>query len=293
MKIHAGKILSSVLVLIMVLGFSSLSFAAGNGVLTGGDSPTAADARAILRAAVGLDSLTPEEEIAADIDMDGAVTSSDARLALRIAVGLEAVDGKLYFNEYEVLRSGHFYAEMDASDAEGNNTIRIGLTDSTLYFGFAMESAELTMDMTFLTRGGSVYLLDEAGAQYAPVSSEVFSELEDFGFALNDLEEEAKSFSLLPPLDEADAKTFAFYGDKRCDVYSFYEEDGSMRIYMDGKKLVAISSFDADNRLIDATSFSCVTLTVPAEKTNVPASYKAADVFELMASVLFGSFDDE
>ncbi len=50
---------------------------------------TSADARAALRAAVGLDVLTEKQTKAADADKNGTITSNDARAILRCAVGLE------------------------------------------------------------------------------------------------------------------------------------------------------------------------------------------------------------
>ncbi len=50
---------------------------------------TAADARLILRAAVGLEELSSLQKKAADVDGDGAITAADARSVLRAAVGLE------------------------------------------------------------------------------------------------------------------------------------------------------------------------------------------------------------
>ena len=50
---------------------------------------SSSDARAALRAAVGLDMLTAEQKTAADADGDNNITSADARLILRAAVGLE------------------------------------------------------------------------------------------------------------------------------------------------------------------------------------------------------------
>lgn len=52
---------------------------------------TAADARYILRAAVGLVTLTGKAFQAADADRDGSLSAADARLALRAAVGLETL----------------------------------------------------------------------------------------------------------------------------------------------------------------------------------------------------------
>ncbi len=54
-----------------------------------GDSKiSAADARLVLRAAVGLEDKKGKESVL-DVDGDGSVTASDARLVLRFAVGLE------------------------------------------------------------------------------------------------------------------------------------------------------------------------------------------------------------
>lgn len=50
---------------------------------------TAMDARLALRAAVGLEILTPEQITAADVNLDSRITAADARRILRAAVGLE------------------------------------------------------------------------------------------------------------------------------------------------------------------------------------------------------------
>ncbi|MCR5041554.1 MAG: hypothetical protein K6C36_05555 [Clostridia bacterium] len=57
---------------------------------TGGTEVTAADARLILRASIGLDTLKKGLQFwCADADEDGEITAADARLALRMAVMLE------------------------------------------------------------------------------------------------------------------------------------------------------------------------------------------------------------
>ena len=52
---------------------------------------TAADARLVLRAAVGLEDFTAAQKALADPDADGEITAADARLVLRAAVGLERI----------------------------------------------------------------------------------------------------------------------------------------------------------------------------------------------------------
>lgn len=52
---------------------------------------TAADARLVLRHAVGLEKFTESQKNVADVDFDKKITASDARLVLRAAVGLETL----------------------------------------------------------------------------------------------------------------------------------------------------------------------------------------------------------
>ena len=60
------------------------------GDVDGDGNITSADALTILRASVGLSSLSPEQTKLADVDGDGNVTSADALLVLRHSVGLSS-----------------------------------------------------------------------------------------------------------------------------------------------------------------------------------------------------------
>ncbi len=53
---------------------------------------TASDARMILRASVGLDTLNEQQTALADVDWDNELDAADARLVLRASVGLEKVN---------------------------------------------------------------------------------------------------------------------------------------------------------------------------------------------------------
>lgn len=53
------------------------------------DVVTTADARIVLRAAVGLEELTDTQIQAADMDQNGTITTADSRIILRMAVGLD------------------------------------------------------------------------------------------------------------------------------------------------------------------------------------------------------------
>ena len=70
-----------------------ISVSAASGDVDADGKVTAADARFVLRAAVGLENVRPGSELFtdADVDGDGKLTAGDARALLRAAVGLEAL----------------------------------------------------------------------------------------------------------------------------------------------------------------------------------------------------------
>ena len=85
-------IISTILAAAMLLACLTAAFAARPGDMDADSKVTASDARTVLRAAVGLDVLTPEQFAAADADHDNKITASDARLVLRVSVGLDALN---------------------------------------------------------------------------------------------------------------------------------------------------------------------------------------------------------
>ena len=62
------------------------------GDVDGDGSLTAGDARTVLRASVGLDTLDKDKQIIADVDFKDSVSAGDARMILRASVGLENID---------------------------------------------------------------------------------------------------------------------------------------------------------------------------------------------------------
>ncbi|MBE6813083.1 MAG: hypothetical protein E7523_09405 [Ruminococcaceae bacterium] len=67
-------------------------FGQPKGDIDGDGALTAGDARLILRASVGLETLTPEQTALADTDEDGMLDAGDARLVLRVSVDLETLN---------------------------------------------------------------------------------------------------------------------------------------------------------------------------------------------------------
>ena len=89
------KVMSVVLAFIMLMSMGIYSSAKeqyyrlGDFDLDG--EITAADARMVLRAAVGLETLTDFQKLISDYDGNGDISAADARMVLRTCVGLETV----------------------------------------------------------------------------------------------------------------------------------------------------------------------------------------------------------
>ncbi len=92
-------LVTAVIIMLFTLAFSSNAALVGD--VTGeNDGITAADARIILRASVGLETLTDEVYLLADTDENGNITAADARIVLRMSVGLEE---QLHYYTKEIL----------------------------------------------------------------------------------------------------------------------------------------------------------------------------------------------
>ncbi len=77
------------LTLVLIASCLTPAFAALKGDVDDTPGVSASDARIVLRAAVGLEALSPEQTAAANVDGEDGISASDARLILRAAVGLE------------------------------------------------------------------------------------------------------------------------------------------------------------------------------------------------------------
>ncbi len=92
------RILSVILCIVMLLSVIPMGLASAliAGDIDGDDGVSAADARLVLRASVGLETLSAEQIAAADADRDGTISAADARLVLRASVGLETLHSHEY-----------------------------------------------------------------------------------------------------------------------------------------------------------------------------------------------------
>ena len=290
------KFMSVLLAAVLAFSMSAAVFAARNGDMDGDNIITAGDARSILRAAVGLD--TPDEALAqlADLDMDGNITAGDARTALRAAVGLDVIGDAVCYNDYDVLRSGRYLAEFTIPEEGMTEPMVLAIGDGASYMRVSMADdsfaefgiTSLTLPLLFTEQ--EVYLLDEKNKQYGPFP------FEEFGMSADELTDlsGADLFSALKPLSEADEMVEGSFNGKPCTVYTFRYANGSVKAFMNGKKLAAICYYNVAGEIDTSYIFNLISIAVPAEYISIPSGYtEAEDPLVMIILMLFGDLFTE
>ena len=308
------KITAILLTLLCVFSFTLPALAYGNGQLSRGSKGlTAADARLVLRLAVGLEPETPENLALGDVDLDGKVTAADARHVLRAAVDLERVDGNFYDNEYDVLRSGFFDVSMKMTADGEESVMKLAKTGDAIYLRgeITIDRSEenpegYTIVLPMLRDQNGLYVFCEEEKIYDVWNDEtiealiaLFNSIPDAHIDpaearemldLDKMFSEFKDFSDLPALSEADARgTGTFYGEK-AETYTFITAYGTSVVYMQGKRLLGMADIDKTG-LKEETVFEYVHLTVPTASVTLPADYTATQgdaFFYAMASAFGG-----
>ena len=286
MKKNLKKLLSLCLCLLLAAGTTAPALASILGDVTNDDGVTAEDARGILRAAVGLDALSEEEKAAADMDNDGAVTAADARLALRVAVGLnQTVDG-IYANQYEILRSGRFYAELDNGGYDGASMSFVCVGNRRL-FDVNLEG----MSTSIYTDGESLVFIDQKHGIYSEIdedTKEFLGEDGDFFGEMLDMISQFSDFGELPPLSEAVSSQTETLDGKEYTSYWFMGADGTLKVYMDGVKLKGLQRVNKQGRPGEAVVFSAVSAVIPTLIFSFKDAYTFLPDFMSFMIVAFG-----
>ena len=268
------KQISVLLLVCILLGCFALNAAAyAKGDVSGDGEITAEDARLCLRKAVGLETYEAgsDEYNACDVTGDNEVTAEDARLILRAAVGLESLGVPApdpEHNEYEILRSGSFYATGRLKDSDGTNQpLEIAVTPDSVYMKTDMEGVEMAM----LQRGKKMYMLYPAKKIYMEMSSVL---LDMMGMTTEDLLDVSElGFTDMAALSEADAVANGEFNGQQCIIYTFNSDNGSREvIYMNGNRLLGFEEISAGGT--STTIIDSITADVPADKSAPPKDYK-------------------
>lgn len=288
MKKRFVKIISLILAVSVIFGSAAvMSSAAMDGYVL-----SVADARKVLRDAVGLEKLSDADRKIADMDFDSEISVADARTVLRLAVQLDIIDGKTYENEYEMLSGGQYTATLaytadNEAGVRETHTFKLAVTP----YSFKMDVGDLMsmfekefggsdsgLDQMFemfkisaiLFTGGKISLIDDENKQSLTVSEKEFGG--DFSDVKNIMTEVIPD--LHSSLSGASSKKSVTLDGKECTVYVFDEtaENGARyttNVYMNGKKLVKIDYADKSGEVFSSVVFEALSRVVNVSDTNV------------------------
>lgn len=166
-------------------------------------------------------------------------------------------------NEYDILRSGHFYLDGSMYSEGKNNPVTLAISDDVVYMQATMDG----MTMGLLRANKKTYMLNPPTKTYCEFGSVFSGVLQKAGLMS---EEEIKDFidsmgfSTMQDLDEADSVTTGTIGSTACDVYIFNKDDGTKtRVYLNGEHLTAFEVVGADGAVVSATYITTLTSEIP------------------------------
>lgn len=180
-------------------------------------------------------------------------------------------------NEYDIFRSGTFYAKGQMKDEEGINPLEMAITPKSIYMLTKFDST----DMAILVSSGTTYLIYPQGKAYLEMSSMVMNMM---GLNADDmLNTDELGFSDMEPLSKAQSTSKATLNGQNCTLYTFQKPDGSLsKVYMNGNKLVGVEAYEG-TKMVSATYFDFITANVPADKIDPAAGYKKTGLFDFMS----------
>lgn len=267
------------------------AFAAAPGDVDKDEKVTASDARLALRCAVGLEDYAPGSEAftAADVDFDEKVTASDARLILRAAVGLEALAPT--DTEYDTLRSGAFNIVATMEDSEGVNPMNMAVgKDGAVYLDSDMDGVRIGIlirkETVLFVKTTKMYMINHADKTYTDATT-ISTIIPDFDLEAISKEIDSSGFSSLPALSEATSVGSTAFEGTSCTVYTFVSaEDGRQtKVYLQGKKLIAIEQLDAAGKRVSVMRVESITTDFPAFP---PKGYTKKNLLSFMTDLAGG-----
>lgn len=164
MKKRMLTLLSAVTVMLTILVSSVLpagAFLVGD-VADNDGAVTAADARLVLRASVGLETLSDELKAIADTDENGSITASDARTILRMSVNLDPQ--KHYFTKKITLAPTCTEKGSMTLNCTECDEVKTAELDA---LGHAFGNPEILVAVTCETDGTEKYTCTREGCTYS------------------------------------------------------------------------------------------------------------------------------
>lgn len=180
-------------------------------------------------------------------------------------------------SEYDVLRSGNFYAIGTMNDGTTTNPMEIAITPNSIYMATKMDN----IDMSLLQSNGALYMIYPAGKMYLEVNAAIQNMM---GFNADEMMNASEmGFGDMPALSEATTVADGELNGTACKIYTFDKGGARTVVYMSGSKLLCFENVEGNSR--SATYITSITANVPADKINPPSGYKKANLIQFMTAM--------
>ena len=182
-------------------------------------------------------------------------------------------------NEYDILRSDHCYMKMRIVDYTGTSNLEFAMADGAMYMRTCVDD----MDLAVLMKDKKTYMLYPKESVYLKLSSVMMSMLgEDIEELFNP---DQFGFSTMGPLSGATVVAEVNFNGETCTAYTVVNSSDNTisRVYMKGDKLMGFDNLDANYAVTSTTYVDYITEDIPADKIDIPSSYKKVDMLKFMS----------
>lgn len=186
-------------------------------------------------------------------------------------------------NEYDIYRSGKFYAVGSVTDAEGTAPMELAVSDDTLYMNSNFEGVEIGI----LVVGDDSYMIYPEKKAYMEINSMLKKMMggdADELFNADDM-----GFNRMVALDKALSVSDAALNGVSCKRYLLPDEDEFYYVYMNGDKLLRIEALNKNKKTESTIDFVSVSEDIPADKKAPSKEYKKTgmiEFFKLLSEVM-------
>lgn len=173
-------------------------------------------------------------------------------------------------SEYDIYRSGRFYAKGSAIDGDGTVTpLELAVTDKTVY----MISQVDGVNIGILMNGKKSYMMYEDKKKYCELNSVLMNAADlDPEEMINTAKE---SYADLETLDNAVRLAEEYVNGYPCKTYHFRNDEHELTtVSISGNKLVQVANYDKNGRMETTINFTSVSADVPQSKIEPPKDYK-------------------
>ena len=173
-------------------------------------------------------------------------------------------------NEYDIVRSGNFYIKGYMIESNGTRSpLEMAVTDDSVYM---LSEFSEGVDIGMLVKNEKMYMIYPKDRIYLEMNDTVMSMA---GLSADDLVgSKAVDFKAFKPLTDAYHVIDETVNGVSCRVYSIKDDDGEVKVYMNGSKLIRFASYSETGEFLTATEVDSISGSVPSDKSAPPAEYK-------------------